>query len=52
LKLVHEALHERAVILRNAPHLVHAQPFLLPAYARYELQVAEFADLIRSRYSR
>jgi glycerol-3-phosphate dehydrogenase len=35
--LVYEALHERAVMLRNAPHLVHAQPFLLPTYSRMDL---------------
>jgi glycerol-3-phosphate dehydrogenase len=35
--LVYEALHERAVMLRNAPHLVHAQPFLLPTYRRIDL---------------
>jgi glycerol-3-phosphate dehydrogenase len=35
--LVYEALHERAVMLRNAPHLVHAQPFLLPTYSRLDL---------------
>jgi glycerol-3-phosphate dehydrogenase len=35
--LVYEALHERAVMQRNAPHLVHAQPFLLPAYRWVDL---------------
>src|ERR1700759_3137499 len=30
--LVKEALHERAVLLRNAPHLVHAAQFLIPIY--------------------
>ena len=30
--LVYEALHERAVMLRNAPHLVKAQAFVTPAY--------------------
>jgi glycerol-3-phosphate dehydrogenase len=34
---VYEALHERAVMMRNAPHLVHAQPFLLPTYSHWEL---------------
>ena len=33
--LVREALHERGVLLRNAPHLVHARPFLVPAYSRW-----------------
>ena len=37
IHLVYEALHERAVMMRNAPHLVHAQPFLLPTYSRLEL---------------
>jgi glycerol-3-phosphate dehydrogenase len=30
--LVREALHERRVLLRNAPHLVHWAQFLVPAY--------------------
>ena len=37
IHLVYEALHERAVMMRNAPHLVHAQPFLLPTYSHWEL---------------
>jgi glycerol-3-phosphate dehydrogenase len=28
LKLVYEALHERKVLLQNAPHLTHALPIL------------------------
>ena len=35
--LVYEALHERMVMLRNAPHLVHALPFITPAYHWWEL---------------
>ncbi len=35
--LVYEALHERAVMMRNAPHLVHPQAFLLPTYTHWEL---------------
>jgi glycerol-3-phosphate dehydrogenase len=31
--LVYEALHERARLLRNAPHLVHPLRFLIPFYA-------------------
>jgi glycerol-3-phosphate dehydrogenase len=31
--LVKEALHERGVLLRNAPHLVHRRDFVVPAYA-------------------
>jgi glycerol-3-phosphate dehydrogenase len=35
--LVYEALHERAVMLSNAPHLVHPLPTLLPATHLWEL---------------
>lgn len=35
--LVYEALRERKVMLRNAPHLVHALPFITPAYNWFEL---------------
>src|SRR5260370_21978392 len=35
--LVYEALHERALLLRNAPHLVRPLPFILPFYARAPL---------------
>jgi glycerol-3-phosphate dehydrogenase len=31
--LVREALHERGVLLRNAPHLVHRLEFVVPAYS-------------------
>ncbi len=37
IHLVYEALRERAVMQRNAPHLVHAQPFLLPTYRWQDL---------------
>src|ERR1700735_3780878 len=30
--LVYEALHERGLLLRNAPHLVHPLRFLMPFY--------------------
>ncbi|MFY9314741.1 MAG: glycerol-3-phosphate dehydrogenase/oxidase [Burkholderiales bacterium] len=30
--LVHEALRERAILMRNAPHLVQPLPFVLPVY--------------------
>jgi glycerol-3-phosphate dehydrogenase len=32
LKLVREALRERAILLRNAPHLARPVPFLLPLF--------------------
>src|SRR5690242_9393862 len=34
--LVRQALRERAILRRNAPHLVHSLPFLVPAYERWE----------------
>jgi len=36
LALVRDALHERGLLLRNAPHLVHPLPFVIPAYATGE----------------
>ena len=35
IKLVHEALHERAVILRNAPHLAERLAFVIPVYSQW-----------------
>ncbi len=32
IALVQEALHERTLLLRNAPELVHELPFIVPAY--------------------
>ena len=32
--LVYEALYERTIMLRNAPHLVHELPFLIPVLTR------------------
>jgi glycerol-3-phosphate dehydrogenase len=32
LSLVKEALHERGILLKNAPHLVHKQAFVVPVY--------------------
>jgi glycerol-3-phosphate dehydrogenase len=37
IALVREALHERGVLLRNAPHLVHRREFLVPAYQWFAL---------------
>jgi glycerol-3-phosphate dehydrogenase len=33
--LVWEALHERGLLLKNAPHVVHDLPFVVPAYSWY-----------------
>ncbi|HEX5284336.1 MAG TPA: FAD-dependent oxidoreductase [Bryocella sp.] len=37
LHLVYEALRERKIMLENAPHLVHAMPFVTPAYKWLDL---------------
>lgn len=36
-RLVYEALHERSLLLENAPHLVHPLRFLLPFYQQARL---------------
>ena len=35
--LVREALRERGILFRNAPHLVHERDFIVPAYGYLEL---------------
>lgn len=35
-RLVYEALSERGILFRNAPHLVHLQPFVIPNYRWWE----------------
>jgi glycerol-3-phosphate dehydrogenase len=37
VSLVREALRERGILLRNAPHLVHPRDFVVPAYHWHEL---------------
>jgi len=36
VKLVREALRERGILLRNAPHLTRVQEFIVPAYSRFD----------------
>lgn len=36
VSLVRESLHERGLLLRNAPHLVHPLAFIVPAYHWWE----------------
>jgi len=36
LGLVRESLHERGLLLRNAPHLVHTQSFVVPAHSAWD----------------
>lgn len=35
VKLVYSALRERGLIFRNAPHLAHAQSFVIPCYSHF-----------------
>jgi glycerol-3-phosphate dehydrogenase len=37
ISLVREALHERGLMLKNAPHLAHPLKFVIPAYRYWEL---------------
>jgi glycerol-3-phosphate dehydrogenase len=36
IKLVREALHERGLLLRHAPHLVHPRSFVIPNYSWWD----------------
>jgi glycerol-3-phosphate dehydrogenase len=36
IRLVREALYERSLLLKNAPHLCHVQPFVVPLYRWWE----------------
>jgi glycerol-3-phosphate dehydrogenase len=48
IRLVYEALHERRRLMRNAPHLVSIQPFLLPIFTKDGLINAKMARAIGS----
>lgn len=55
LKMVREALKERGYLAKNAPHLVHDQPFIIPNYrwwegAFYTIGLT-FYDLLAGRFS-
>src|ERR1700757_1499351 len=54
LSLVMEALKERGILLRNAPHLVHNVPFLVPCYAWWEAPFygigLKLYDLLAGKY--
>ena len=55
LLLVIEALHERGILLRNAPHLTADQEFIIPVYSLWDkfLYTAglKFYDLLAGRLS-
>ncbi len=54
--LVRTALHERELLLRNAPHLVHDLAFVVPAYSLWEMPFyfagLKAYDLLAGRLSR
>lgn len=55
IRLVFEALRERGLLLRNAPHLVTVQPFVIPCYSWWQRLFyglgLTFYDLLSGRYS-
>lgn len=55
LPLVIEALHERGLILRNAPHLAVNQEFIIPAYSFWDVILytvgLTFYDILAGRLS-
>ncbi|MDD6210233.1 MAG: glycerol-3-phosphate dehydrogenase/oxidase [Bacteroidales bacterium] len=55
IALVMEALHERGLLYRNAPHLVKKQPFLIPCFRWWESAFygigLTFYDLLSGRLS-
>lgn len=55
LLLVMEALHERGVMLKNAPHLTLTQKFVIPVYSKWDAIMytvgLKFYDLLAGRLS-
>lgn len=55
LSLVSEALKERGILLRNAPHVVHKQAFIVPCYSRWQKFCygvgLKVYDLLAGKYS-
>jgi glycerol-3-phosphate dehydrogenase len=54
ISLVMEALKERGILLENAPHLVHDQPFVVPNYSWWETPFygigLKIYDLLAGKY--
>ena len=54
ISLVMEALKERGILLRNAPHLVHDVPFVVPNYSWWETPFygigMKIYDLLAGKY--
>lgn len=55
LLLVMEALHERGLMLKNAPHLTSDQEFIIPVYTLWDAVLysvgLKFYDLMAGRLS-
>ncbi len=55
ISLVREALKERGILLRNAPHVVHKQEFIVPCYSRWQKFYYGFGlkiyDILSGKYS-
>jgi glycerol-3-phosphate dehydrogenase len=55
LLLVMEALHERGIMLKNAPHLTFNQEFIIPVYTFWDVLIytvgLKFYDLLAGRLS-
>lgn len=55
LSLVREALKERGILLRNAPHVVHRQAFIVPCYSQWQKFYygtgLKIYDLLSGKYS-
>src|ERR1700734_3493312 len=55
ISLVMEALKERALLLRNAPHIVHDLPFVVPNYSWWEAPFygigMKVYDLLAGKYN-
>ena len=41
ISLVREALHERTILLNNAPHLAQPLPFIMPSYKLSLIHISE-----------
>lgn len=54
ISLVREALKERGILLKNAPHVVHARPFVIPCYSVWQKAFygagMKVYDLLSGRY--
>ncbi|HET7118720.1 MAG TPA: glycerol-3-phosphate dehydrogenase/oxidase [Hanamia sp.] len=55
ISLVYEALHERGLLIKNAPHLVHNLSFIIPCYKKLQqifyLLGLKFYDLLAGKLS-